>query len=61
MGYEKAIDLWCNGEPCWSGTYLALTDDLEEARRLANRSGWSYNPETDEDFCRKCTKIREGN
>jgi len=40
-----------------------LADDASEVREEAAGydAGWSYDENTDEDFCRKCTKLREGN
>ena len=62
MVWTTVIELDCDGGPCWSGPYRAETGIKENARDEAAKSGWSYDLETDEDFCRKCTKLKsEGN
>lgn len=61
MAWTTVIELDCDGEPCWSGPLRLDTGIKETAIEQAIRyHGWSHDPETDEHFCRKCTKIREG-
>lgn len=62
MTAARLVELGCDNDICWSGPYCSTTDDYDEARRQAAQyRGWSYNSDTDEDFCSKCTKLREGN
>lgn len=60
MSWSRLVTLDCDGEPCWSGPYDSNTDDVQQARINASHdNGWSNDGELD--FCKKCTKAREGN
>lgn len=46
---------WTPGDPCRNATPIGVVDDLEHARAMAARDGWSHDPGAG-DACPACTR-----